>query len=319
MTIYKDYSLSGILWYKIGGIAKYLLQVKNKEEIIEALSFIKENRVSRVLVVGLGSNLIFTDEYFDGAVIQLTPSDYKSFKVGGSVVESFGGEILDDLINFSLDNNLVGLEWAGGLPGTVGAAVRGNVGAFGGEIKDYFLEAEVIDTNTLEIKTLNKEDLNFSYRDSLIKKEKNFVVISAKFQLSKGNRKKVDVAKDMYYANINYRREKHPLEHPNTGSVFKNITEKGQVEKVLSVWPDIKEKIENNWYGKVSMGYMIERLGLSGKKIGGAQISTKHPNFIVNLGGAKASEVIALIDEVKANVGETFEFTPEVEAEIVEA
>lgn len=318
MTIYKDYSLSGILWYKIGGVARYLLQVKSKEEIVEALNFIRDNKVNRVLVVGLGSNLIFTDEYFDGAVIQLISPNYKSFKVDKNIIESFGGEILDDLINFSLDKNLIGLEWAGGLPGTVGAAVRGNVGAFGGEIKDNLLEVEVINIRSGEIKTLSKEELKFSYRDSFIKESKEFIVLSAKFGLSKGNRKKVDAAKDMYYANTNYRRERHPLEYPNTGSVFKNIKEKDNVEKILSIWPDIKEKVTKDWHGKVSMGYTIERLGLSGYKVGRAQVSTKHPNFIVNLGGAKASEVIEIIDEIKSKVGTTFGFTPEVEAEIVE-
>lgn len=318
MTIYKDYSISGVLWYKIGGKVKYLIQVKSKEEILEALDFTHENKVNIVFVAGFGSNLIFTDEYFNGAVIQLTSPDTKSFKVNTNIVESFAGETLDDLINFSLDKNLTGLEWAGGLPGTVGAAVRGNVGAFGGEIKDTFLEAEVINTDTKEIKIFNKNDLDFSYRNSQIKENKNLLVVSAKFQLLKVNKILVNKAKETYYANINYRQERHPLEYPNTGSVFKNINEKEQVEKVLSIWPDIKEKVEKDWHGKVSMGYVIGRLGLSGHKVGAAQVSMKHPNFIVNLGGAKASDVIALIDEIKSKVGATFEFTPEVEAEIVE-
>lgn len=318
MTIYQDYTLSDILWYKIGGVAKYFIQVKSKEEILEALNFIQENKVSRIFVTGLGSNLIFTDEYFDGAVIQLTPPDTGSFKLNTNVVESFAGETLDDLINFSLDKNLIGLEWAGGLPGTVGAAVRGNVGAFGGEIKDSFLEAEVINTKTHEVKILGKDDLDFSYRNSKVKENKDLLVISAKFELSKVNKILVNKAKEIYYANINYRQEKHPLEHPNTGSVFKNINKKEQVEKVLSIWPDIKNKVEKDWHGKVSMGYIIERVGLSGHKIGAAQVSIKHPNFIVNLGGAKASDVVGIIDEIKSKVGAIFEFTPEVEAEIIE-
>jgi UDP-N-acetylmuramate dehydrogenase len=99
--------------------------------------------------------------------------------------------------------------------------------------------------------------------------------------------------------------------------VFKNIREKDQIAKILEVWPEIRDDVEKKWYGKVSMGYIIKRLGFSGKQIGGAQIAEKHCNYILNIGGAKAADVVGLIREIQEKVHETFGFTPEVEAEIV--
>ncbi|HRN96795.1 MAG TPA: hypothetical protein PLD54_05090, partial [Candidatus Levybacteria bacterium] len=113
------------------------------------------------------------------------------------------------------------------------------------------------------------------------------------------------------------RKERHPLEYPNCGSVFKNIRKKEDIEKVLAVYPDIKEKIEKDWYGKVSMGYLIQRLGLQGYRVGNAQISEKHALFIVNLGGATSQDVRSIINTVTEKCEETFGFTPEVEVEVV--
>ncbi len=318
MLINKDYIISQVLWYEIGGKVSYYIKVKDAKEVLDALKFLKQQDINKIFVVGIGTNLIFTDEDYPGAVIQLASSNGYSFKVEGNIVTAFAGEVLDDLINFSFDNNLIGLEWAGGLPGTVGAAVRGNVGAFGGEVKDSVFEIEVIDINTLEVKKIRSDALNFSYRNSYIKENKNLIILSVSLNLTKTNPKGVEKAKEAYYSNINYRREHHPLDYPNTGSVFKNINEKENIEKVLSVWPDVKEKVENNWYGKVSIGYMIKRLGLEGYKVGNAQVSNKHPNFIVNLGEASFNDVTSIIYEIKRRIGDVFGFVPEIEVEIVE-
>jgi UDP-N-acetylmuramate dehydrogenase len=322
MTIQENIQLSHILWYHLGGTAKYFLKTHNEQDIIKALDFIEKHHITNTFICGLGSNLIFSDNDFDGAIIQIVadPNAQKQIQAKEGRVEAFAGQTLDDLIQTSFDNNLTGLEWAGGLPGTIGAGVRGNVGAFGGEIKDNLLEAKTLDkTNSnLTIKITTKQDLNFSYRHSLIKENKNLICISATFQLHPSTNKEGEAAREMYHKNITYRQTHHPMDYPTCGSVFKNISEPQNVQKILTRWPDIKETVQTKWHGKVSMGYIINRLGLTGYRVGNMQISEKHANFIINLGDAKSRDVITIINEIKHKVTETLDFTPEVEVEIVD-
>lgn len=334
MQVLHDADMSTHLWYQLGGKAKYLLKASTRQDIEEALDFISDNAISKIFVCGLGANLIFTDDYFDGAVLQIVSGENKlyddvslsrsvadtHFKRNGNVITAFSGEVLDNLVVYALQHNLTGLEWAGGLPGTVGAGIRGNVGAFGGEIKDSVLEAEVIEfgSKDFQIKKMTREELNFTYRTSTVKLHRNLIVLSATFHLNPASPTEVEKARQTYFGNVMYRKTRHPLDHPNCGSVFKNIARKEDVEKVLSIWPDIKETVDTKWHGKVSMGYIIKRLDLSGKKVGKAEISEKHSNFIVNVGGAKAKDVKTLIDEIQSKSQATFGFVPEVEVEIIE-
>lgn len=321
MQIYKNVLLSTILWYQIGGVASVVLDVSSKDEVMEALEYINKNKISKFFVLGLGSNMLFPDEGFDGAIIRFqTQDDGRGVRLlENNIVESFAGEFLDSVIHFGFEEGLVGLEWAGGLPGTVGAAVRGNVGAFGGEIKDVFVKAHCIKWNgggDYEEVTLSRADMEFSYRQSKVKKEK-LIVVSAQFELKKGTPEELLAARETYYANITYRQEHHPLDYPNCGSVFKNISNQIEVSKIIEKWPDIKDLVIDKWHGKVSMGYIVDRLGLKGYQIGSAQISDKHQNFIVNKGGAKANDVKSIVKEVEKRMQDEFGFTPEVEIEIV--
>lgn len=317
----KDAALKDILWYKIGGVSKYLLECSTQEDIISAVEFIKKEKLAKYFVAGLGSNLLFTDEYYDGAVIRIfSNGDFESIRiVGKDIVEAFAGVELDQVIKFAFKNNLIGLEWAGGLPGTVGAGIRGNVGAFGGEISKTFASCKVIDVSSKKVvsKSLNRRDIKFSYRNSTIKKNPNLIVLSVQFKLKKVDDAALGRAKTTYFSNIEYREQKHPLEFPSTGSAFKNVSEPENVEKVLEVFPDIKNEVQIKWHGKVSMGYLIKRLDLSGLKIGNAQISNKHSNFIVNLGGATFEDVLSIIIKVQETFEDTFGFIPEPELEIV--
>lgn len=321
MNIYNNVPLSTILWYQIGGIARTVIDISSKEDFHEALKYLEEKNISDIFVIGLGSNMLFPDEGFSGVILRfLNQKDGEGIKkISENIVESFAGETLDSLINFSFDNGLIGLEWAGGLPGTVGAAVRGNVGAFGGEVKDIFYKAyciKVLPRGGYEEFVLDKDEMEFSYRTSRVKAEK-LIVVSAQFELKKATPEELLSARETYYANIVYRQEKHPLDYPNCGSVFKNISKPDEIEKVKKVWSDTKDLIDGKWHGKVSMGYIIDKLGLKGFRIGNAMISEKHQNFIVNLGGAKANDVKEIITTIEKKVQETFGFTPEVEIEIV--
>lgn len=321
MNIHKDLPLSDILWYRIGGIAKVVLDMESIEDVSNALKFVETEKPQKILVIGLGSNMLVSDEYFDGVVLRFvrTPSSSSSITVQDDVVEAFAGETLDDVIQTGFEHSLIGFEWAGGLPGTVGASVRGNVGAFGGEIKDSVLSVQVIDMNDPQkgVFTLTNEELNFVYRGSKVKKEKNLLVVSAKFQLKKADEPELEAAKEKYHKNISYREQNHPLEYPSCGSTFKNIVDKKGVEEVLSVYPELKEKVETKWHGKVSIASIIEKLGFIGFKIGSAQVSQKHANFIVNLGGATFSDVYKIIQAIREEFYDVFGFEPEVEAEIV--
>src|SRR3990167_6799565 len=158
--------------------------------------------------------------------------------------------------------------------------------------------------------------MEFAYRSSKVKSE-HLIVVSAQFQLNAATQEELLKAREIYYANITYRQEKHPLDYPNCGSVFKNISKKEEVERILESWPDIKEFVDGKWHGKISMGYVIDRLGFKGRQIGMAQVSEKHQNFIVNKGGATASDVKNIITEIEEEMQESFGITPEVEIEIV--
>ncbi len=320
MIVKENVDLSEILWYKIGGKARYVLECENKEDVLDAVNFIFENNIEQYFVVGWGSNLIFPDEAYDGAIIYLKHGDDGSMYVTNDhFIDCYAGNSLDSLINFSFKNHLVGLEWAGGLPGTVGAGVRGNVGAFGGEIQDLFVEAEVLEVTDAgaTVRKITKNDMHFAYRSSLVKQRGNMIVLSALFDFTQATPSQVQEARDIYQQNIKYRKTNHPLEFPNCGSVFKNIHEKEKVEKILAVMPEIEEKVKNNWHGKVSMGYLIHKLGLTGYKVGDAQVSEKHNNFIVNVGHAKAEDVRKIITNIQKKFQDTFGFAPEVEVEIV--
>ncbi len=324
MIIQENVKLSDILWYSIGGVTRFLITCNTKKDILDALEFINKNSIKRIFVCGYGTNLIFSDNFFDGAVIKITEDYSKQPEIsleGKNTVLAFSGTALDSVITYTLNHNLIGLEWAGGLPGTIGAAVRGNVGAYGGEIKDSLLEAEVlakIDENTFEIKKISKQDLNFSYRHSLIKDNPGrMIVLSAAFRLKQATSEEIVKAREIYNLHIQQRKDRHPLEYPNCGSVFKNIREPEKIGKVLSVFPDLKERIDTSWYGKVASAHLIQRLGLQGLRIGDAQISKKHALFIVNRGHAKAKEVFGIINVIQSKFMEKFGFTLEPEVEIV--
>ena len=261
MRVQNDFLLSQILWYKIGGHARHLLEVENAEDLQLALDFIEKNNQKKILICGLGSNLIFSDDYFDGTVIHMvnTKAQDRDFKKNDEFITVFSGIILDDLIQYMFKNNLTGLEWAGGLPGTVGAGIRGNVGAFSREIQESLFSIEVLEWQDTKYvpHTLKRDDLHFSYRNSLIKENKKMIIVSATFKLYLGDAVSLAQAKSTYMNNITYRRDHHPMEYPTCGSVFKNISDPKQVEKILVTWPDIKEIVEakrRNYRGEHRFG-----------------------------------------------------------------
>lgn len=282
--------------FKIGGEAKFFVEVTSDDEIIEAVKYAKENDL-KVFILGGGSNVLINDKGFDGLVIKIKNSE---LKVDGCEIECDAGVNLMNLVKFSVMNNLSGLEWAAGIPGTVGGAVRGNAGAFGGEIKDAVVEARILDMSKdeLRIEVCKNESCKFGYRNSLIKEKQNVLLISAKFQLKKGNREEGEVLIETIIAK---RAQKQPSDS-SAGSFFKNpiVTDGKIIEKFEH---DMEMKMKDN---KLPAGWFIDDLGFKGKKIGGAQVSQKHANFIINTGGATCEEVLMLSSFLKQKVRDNY-------------
>jgi UDP-N-acetylmuramate dehydrogenase len=279
MDVKRNILLKDYTTYKIGGPAKYFFVAENKEGLIFALEFAKKNRLPVFILAG-GSNLLVSDKGFKGLVIQIRNSKFEIRNF--SEVYVGAGTALNDLANFCLKNNLTGLEWAAGVPGTAGGAVFGNAQAFGKRMSDLIKEVEVLDAKSLEIRRLSKKQCEFSLKNSLFKKNKDLIIISVVLDLANGDRKEIE---EKIKELLTYRKNNHPLNFPSAGSVFVNPEAKG---------------------GVIRAGELIEKVGLKGKRIGGAEISEKHANFIINLGNAKATDVLKLIKLAKEKVKKIF-------------
>lgn len=319
MIIRNNFPLSNITYYKIGGRAKVFLEVENGEDVLSAFFFLRKNSIKNILPLGIGANILISDKDYEGVVLHFKKPQSPRINLQKNTIQVFAGHLLDDVIQSSFDNNMIGLEWAGGLPSTVGAAIRGNVGAFGGDVSKTFYKAEVVDIHDsqLRLRELSLSEMEFGYRDSMVKKNKDLVIVNGFFKLKKGSDAEVKQAKKEYSDHIQYRETHHPMEYPSCGSVFKNITQKDKVERIISVWPSIESFSKEKWHGKISMGYVIDKLGFTGKIIGGAQVSEKHSNYIVNKNNATFQNIVDLIEEIKQSFHKTFNFYPELEVEIV--
>ena len=290
--------------FKIGGPARYFFVAKSKEGLKNAILWAKKKKLP-FFILGGGSNVLFSDKGFNGLVIKLqnTQSEIRNTNVIAGA-----GVPLQKLVLEAAKKGLSGLENLAGIPGTLGGAIWGNAGAFGREIGDLVEEVKVLDVggSKLEVKKLKNKDCKFGYRDSIFKKKENLIILEATLKLKKGKRKEI---KEKMKEILKLRKEKQPLEFPSAGSVFKNVP----IEKVpKKIQEKFKEKIKD---GFLPAGVLIEAAGLKGYQIGGAKISEKHANFIVNTGEAKARDVLKLIELIKKRVRKKFKI--ELKEEIV--
>jgi UDP-N-acetylmuramate dehydrogenase len=212
-----------------------------------------------------------------------------------------GGVEFSELVNFCIQNALSGLEWAGGLPGTVGGAIRGNAGAYLGETKDNVLEVTSIGLETSVKKTRTRDECLFDYRASIFKTRDNKdVIVSAKFVFKKGE--KAEIAK-VTREKIDHRNLRHPLEYPNIGSTFKNIPVDRFSSEQLK---EFAQFIKDDPFPVVPAGKLIFLAGLKGQRVGDIMVSEKHTNFLVNLGDGRAADVRRLIDIINKSVKDKF-------------
>jgi UDP-N-acetylmuramate dehydrogenase len=282
--------------YRIGGPADFYLEVKNADEATKAIKLAKDDRLP-FFILGGGSNILFSDAGFRGLVLVYAG---REVKIEGSRLIASAGAVTFLAVKMSSEAGLAGLEWAAGIPGTIGGAIRGNAGAYGGEIKDTVSTIEAINMENGEVQTFDHESCLFGYRDSVFK-HGPWLITRAAFNLSSGDRNELMAkAADL----VTQRRAKLPLEYGSAGSVFKNFYygELSELsEKLKNILPPIY--VESR---RIPAGFFTETLGLKGKRIGDAMISEKHGNFFVNTGSASAAQVRELIFHAKMKVKEEF-------------
>lgn len=302
--------LSHYSHYKIGGPAKYFYQANSFCHLMEAVEKCKKEDLP-IFILGHGTNLLIDDSGFSGLVLK--PEIQFLFNQD-EIVQAGAGILVSDLLNFVADKGLAGLEWAGGLPGTLGGAIRGNAGAFGGEIKDCLAEVISLDISAEKPKIVkrNNQECLFGYRHSIFKEKDNKeIILAATFNLKKDDPQKINQAIE---EKINYRFQRHPVDYPNVGSIFKNVNWDLIPSKHHETF---KEKIKQDPFPILPAAVLIDRCGLRGVSYGGAIISPKHPNFIVNSMQATAKDVKKLIGFIKDSVKEKFNINLEEEVQYV--
>ena len=280
MKIYEDMEMKEYSHMKIGGIAKELIFVEDKKELKDIIA-----TRDKIFLLGNGTNTLISDGKLDISFVSL--KNFKNIEIverhrDYDLVRAEAGLDFDELIEFMEKNDYTGLENIAGVPGSVGGLVNMNGGAYGTEIFDCIEEVEVC-KNDGEIKSLKKSELDFKYRNTEIKKNK-WIVVSVLFKFEKGFDRECVIDKRTQ------RKNKHPLEYPNLGSTFKNP--------------------EGTFAAQ-----LISDAGLKEYRVGNAMVSSKHPNFIINLGNAKFDDVISIIEHVKKVIYE--KFNTKLETEII--
>lgn len=260
--------------FRIGGPADFYLCPHSTNEVQEIVEICKEEKLP-YFVLGNGSNLLVSDKGYRGVVIQLW-KNFSDITVKDCCIQAKAGALLSKVAAEALEAGLTGMEFASGIPGTIGGAAFMNAGAYGGEMKDIIKSVKVLDTQG-EVRVLPKEELKMGYRTSIVK-EKGYTVLSVELELTRGNQEEIrNTMEDLKER----RTSKQPLEMPSAGSTFK--------------------RPEGYFAGKLIMDS-----GLRGFSVGGAQVSEKHCGFVVNKGGATAMDVLNLIREVQRRVKEQF-------------
>lgn len=271
--------------FRIGGPAAWYCMPQTIEEIAQVTALCRREKLP-FHVMGNGSNLLFRDSGYDGVVIDMTKG-FRRMSVCGTRLMAEAGVLLGTLARGALEAGLTGLEFAAGIPGSVGGALAMNAGAYGGEMKQVVESARVL-TGEGEIRVLTKEEMDLSYRHSAIRTE-GWTVLNAVFCLERGEESAI---RDRMEELAARRREKQPLEYPSAGSTFK--------------------RPEGDFAAR-----LIDGAGLKGLTVGGAQVSEKHAGFVINRGGATADDVLTLCEEIRRRVRERSGIELELEVEVI--
>ena len=280
-----DASMSKYTTYKVGGIAKILVYPKNIEKLILLMEIINKYNL-KYFILGNGSNVLFSDLVYDGVIIKLDYFDDIDFQ--DNIVRVGAGYSLIKLSLECAKRGLAGLEFASGIPGTLGGAVFMNAGAYNSDMKSVIKDVIVL-TPDLKVITLTNKEMNFNYRESFLQHHKGYICLGATLKLGHGEKQELEeIIKDRKLK----RKKTQPLEYPSAGSVFRNP--KG-----------------------LFSGKLIEDLNLKGYQVGGAMISKKHANFIINVGNATAEDIKEIIDHVKIKAKEKYNINLRVEQRLI--
>jgi len=281
----KDINLSKYTSWKVGGNAEYFIEVSSIEEFQEVLSY-SENTKTPLTIIGGGNNILVSDKGIKGIVLRIYDK-FSNIEFNDDIVTAQTGLRVSKFVRQTVENGLTGLEGLCGIPGTVGGMVYMNAGSLGVETKDFLVNVKSMDKKG-NIITRTKDEINFSYRYSDFQKLDE-IILSASFKLPKGD---VQKGKELISEFNKIRKSKQNIKYPSCGSVFKNP--------------------EGTFAGK-----LIEDVGFKGLKIGDAQVSESHANFIVNLGNAKAQDIYNLIHKVKEEVYNKFEISLKTEVRLL--
>lgn len=281
---YKNVNLKKYNTYNLECYADYLVFPSSTTSLISLLRFLNDNNI-RYIVLGGGSNVILARNNFD-VVIKLDRMN--NIVINDNIVTAGAGTSLIKLANLCMNNNLDGLSFAGGIPGLVGASTAMNAGAYNEDMSMVVKEVKVI-TPLLEVKTLSNSELLFSYRDSFLKRNKGYICVEVTLEMKYGNKEDI---KEVMFNRRERRINSQPVNMPTAGSVFRN--------------PPL-----------MSAGKLIEDAGLKGYSFGGARVSEKHANFIVNDGGATYEDIIMLIDYIRERVKILYDIDLILEQEII--
>lgn len=280
--IFTDELMSKHTTFRIGGPCDIFVSVAEMKEAEDLIRLLSMNGIS-YFVIGNGSNLLVSDEGYRGVIIEIG-KNFSNINIDGDVITADAGALLVRVANEAYNAGLTGMEFASGIPGTLGGGVFMNAGAYGGELKDIVKSVVVLNTMTGEIIEKDCAQMNFSYRHS-IAKEEPLVILRVIIKLQSGDKEIIKARMDELKEQ---RTTKQPLEFPSAGSTFK--------------------RPEGYFAGK-----LIQDCGLKGYSVGGAQVSEKHSGFVINTGSATAADVLTLIKDVQGAVEEKFGVTLEPE------
>ncbi len=280
-----DASLAKYTTYKVGGIAKLVVYPKNIDKLVELMEIINRENI-KYFVLGNGSNVLFSDDTYEGIIIKL--DNFSEIEIEDNIIRVGAGYSLIKLANEVSKLGLQGLEFASGIPGTIGGATFMNAGAYNSEMKNVIRSVKVL-TPELKVINLSNGEMNFHYRDSFLQHNKGYICLEVILRLNHGDKELLqEIIKDRKLK----RKKTQPLEYPTAGSVFRNP--------------------EGMFAGK-----LIEDLNLKGYQVGGAKISEKHANFIINTGNAKASDIKEIVDYIKEKVNDEYNIKLRVEQRLV--
>jgi UDP-N-acetylmuramate dehydrogenase len=310
MNIQENIDLKPLTYFKIGGRARYLVEVKDEEDLREAVAFAKTKKVP-LLILGAASNVLVSDRGYNGFVIRMQIRD---ISCDGDLLTVGAGVPNAIAVSAALKESLAGFEWAAGIPGTIGGSVRGNAGCFSGDMSDVVEGVRYLNTKSGKIEEEDNTFCRFGYRESIFKTSPHFIIISARLRLRQDNS---GLGQRMVRHYTSIRTDTQDIGISSAGCAFKNVlwpSNEARRKRLLSIVPQVAEFSTRE---TIPVGFLIDQLGLKGRAIGKVSISKKHGNYLINNGGATAEEVIMLIGLIKEYVHRKYDLQLEEEIQYV--